>query len=144
MDTFILSYMLKYADSYDYIEEFCFKNKGLCSRNKTTICKKILKISGYKKSEKSDYCLIYKELSEYARELPKVNNHSYIKMTPELLQLCEYSASVKLREFLIDNGYNIDFNITNNSVDDSTSSISIATRDIASDLNNKSTLISNN
>lgn len=40
MDSFILQYMLKYADSYEYIEKFCSKHKRICDENKQVICKK--------------------------------------------------------------------------------------------------------
>lgn len=102
MNSFILQYMLKYGDSYEYIEKFCFKHKSICGENKQKICKKILKISNYNVSdENSDFCLIYKELSQRARSLDKVNNHSYIKMTQGLLELCKSNPSKELVKFLL-------------------------------------------
>ena len=129
MNSFILSYMLKYADSYEYIEKFCFKNKNLCNENKNTVCKKILKISGYT-NVGGNSCLIYKELAQKARQIPKTNGHSYIQMTPELLELCQRRCSIDLMEFLEDNGYNIDSNSASN------------VSNTSSDLHNKNTLIS--
>ena len=75
------------------------------------ICKKILKLSDYKEFPNDEYCIIYKELANKARRLPRTNNNSYIKMTPELLELCRYNASIELIDFLKANGY--DTNISN-------------------------------
>jgi hypothetical protein len=112
MDSFILQYMLKYADSYEYIEKFCFKNKLICHKNKQVICKKILKLSDYTELyDNINYCMIYKELAHKIKGRSSFNNRSYIKMTPRLLKLCKEDSSKELIMFLESNGYDMRYNL---------------------------------
>ena len=114
LPTFFLMNALTMPQSYEYIIKLCKNHPNYCKNNKQKLCKKILKLSNYTVfPEGTNFCKVYKELAELARNVEWPHKSSYISMklsdgsvNLSLLELVNYNSSLQLISFLRSNGYN--------------------------------------
>lgn len=115
MSEAVLHLILQTKTSLNALNAFCSSSKGamFCNKNKEMVCKKALKISGYKTTPTVSSCEIYGELSQLVKKLPEnaprtgKATKSVIAMDPTLLELARKKASSKLRAFLVFNKISI-------------------------------------
>jgi hypothetical protein len=114
MDTSLLKFLVKSKKTIDSITDFCKDNEKFCTENREYICKRVLKISGYKVPKKYKYsCRVYKELVELSTLARNSNRvpikKSYIESNRHVIREINSHGSIMLRDFFIYNGHLVEF-----------------------------------
>lgn len=95
-----LEYLLKDKKTLEDIMTFCKDKKAMCKANKNVLCKKILKVSGYKIVDVQDPCSILNEIMYRAKAI----GQKELGMTDKLVDNIALFGSVNLKKFMAQNG----------------------------------------